>query len=148
VVLSQPASRGTVTLRSADPLAAPRIQANYFAEPADLDALVEGLRLAQDLALSSAYAAIRGAAADADGQSRSAADLRAFIRGTSETIFHPTGTCRMGRGPDAVVAPDLRVHGLDGLRVADASIMPVGVNSQTNAACVMIGERAAELISP
>jgi choline dehydrogenase len=146
VVLSQPASRGSVTLRSADPLSAPVIKSGYFAEPVDLDALVEGLRLAQDLATSRAYAALRGAEADPDTRSRAAADLRAYIRRTSDTIFHPTGTCRMGRGPDAVVAPDLRVHGLDGLRVADASIMPVGVNSQTNAACVMIGERAAELM--
>jgi choline dehydrogenase len=77
---------------------------------------------------------------------RTPADRRAFVRRTADTIFHPVGTCRMGRGTDAVVDPDLRVRGLTGLRVADASIMPIGVNSQTHAACVMIGEKAADLL--
>ena len=146
IALSQPASRGSVTLRSADPLAAPVIAANYFAEPRDLEALVDGVRLAQALAGSQAYAAIRGAAADPDDSVRTVADVRAFIRRTADTIFHPAGTCRMGAGPEAVVDAQLRVRGIDGLRVADASVMPVVVNSQTHAACVMIGEQAAQFL--
>jgi len=146
VVHSQPASRGVVALRSADPLAPPVITTNYLAEPGDLEALVEAVRLAQSLAESNAYAAVRGAPADPDARVRTTDELRAFIRGTADTIFHPVGTCRMGRGPDAVVDSDLRVHGLAGLRVADASVVPENVNSQTNAACVMIGEKAAELV--
>jgi choline dehydrogenase len=146
VALSQPASRGSIRLRSADPAAPPVITANYFAEARDLDALVEAVELAQALAGSRAFASIRGAATDPDPAVRSASDLRAFVRRTADTIFHPTGTCRMGRGPEAVVDPDLRVHGIEGLRVADGSIMPTGVNSQTHAACVMIGERAADLM--
>jgi choline dehydrogenase len=146
-VMSQPASRGTVTLRSADPLAAPLIEANYLAESSDVDALVQGVRLARDIAQSSAYQGLRGAAIDPADTVRSAADVRAFIRRVSDTIFHPVGTCRMGRGANAVVDPELRVHGMTGLRVADASIMPFSVNSQTMAATVMIGEKAAEFIA-
>jgi choline dehydrogenase len=146
IVMSQPASRGTVLLRSQDPLAPPVIEANYLSESSDLDALVEGVRLARDIAHSSAYDGLRGAATDPADTVRSAADVRAFIRRVSDTIFHPVGTCRMGRGPEAVVDPELRVQGITGLRVADASIMPVSVNSQTMAATVMIGEKAAELM--
>jgi choline dehydrogenase len=147
VTLCQPASRGTVALRSTDPLAPPLIQPNYLAEAADVEALVQAVRLARDLGGSRAFAGIRGAATDPDDRVRSTAEITAFIRRTSDTIFHPTGTCRMGRGADAVVDAQLRVHGLTGLRVADGSIMPTGVNSQTNAACVMIGERAADFIA-
>jgi choline dehydrogenase len=147
VVMSQPASRGTVTLRSGDPLAAPVIAANYLSESSDLEALVHGVRLARDIAQSSAYEGLRGAAIDPLDTVRSAADVRAFIRRVSDTIFHPVGTCRMGRGADAVVDPELRVHGTTGLRVADASVMPRSVNSQTMAATVMIGEKAAEFLT-
>ncbi len=144
IVMCQPASRGVVTLRSADPLAAPVIEANYLSEASDIAALAHGVRLARDIAHSSAYEGLRGAAVDPLDTVRSVADIRAFIRRVSDTIFHPVGTCRMGRGPEAVVDPELRVHGITGLRVADASVMPVSVNSQTMAACVMIGEKAAE----
>jgi choline dehydrogenase len=146
VALSQPRSRGSIRLQSADPMAAPIITPNYFGDPRDLDALVEGARLAQSFAGARAYGAIRGAPADPDGTARTTADLRAFVRRTADTIFHPVGTCRMGTGADAVVDAQLRVHGLEGLRVADGSVMPTVVNSQTHAACVMIGERAAESI--
>ena len=89
---------------------------------------------------------IRGAAADPDDRVRTRAELRDFVRRTADTIFHAAGTCRMGTGPTAVVDPQLRVHGLDGLRVADGSIMPTVVNCQTHAACVVIGDVAADLI--
>ena len=146
VAVSQPRSRGTVRLRSADPLAAPAIMPGYFSAGEDLDALVEGARLAIALAQTRAFDALRGAPADPDASVKTAADLRAFVRRTADTIFHPVGTCRMGTGEDAVVDSRLRVHGVDGLRVADGSIMPMTVNSQTHAACVMIGEKVSESI--
>jgi choline dehydrogenase len=147
VVLTVPRSRGTVTLRSADPTVSPVIQPNYLVEPADLDALVEGVRLARSLATTRAYAAIRGAAVDPPDELRTADELRSYIRRTTDTIFHPVGTCRMGTGADAVVDGRLRVHGIDNLSVADASVMPSGVNSQTLAACLLIGDRAARFVT-
>jgi choline dehydrogenase len=147
VALSQPRSRGSLRLRSADPLSAPVITANYFAEAWDLDALVEGVRLAQSVAETRAYGALRGAPVDPDGHAQTTDDLRAFIRRTADTIFHPVGTCRMGTGPGAVVDPQLRVRGVESLRVADASVMPTVVNCPTHAACLLIAERAAELMA-
>lgn len=146
VALSQPRSRGRLVLRSADPLAAPLIRANYFDDAADLEAMADAVRLAQGLADTRPYAALRGAPADPDESVRTPTELRAHIRKVADTIFHPAGTCRMGTGPDAVVDPQLRVRGIDGLRVADASVMPTVVNCQTMAACIVIGERAAELM--
>ena len=146
VALSQPRSRGAVRLRSADPLAPPEIRPGYFSAEEDLDALVEGARLARALAETRAFDALRGAPADPDVSTKTAADLRAFVRRTADTIFHPVGSCRMGLDSDAVVDSRLRVHGLEGLRVADGSIMPMTVNSQTHAACVMIGEKVSESI--
>jgi len=134
-------------LRSADPTVSPVIQPNYLVEPADLDALVEGVRLARSLAATRAYAAIRGAAVDPPDELRTADELRSYIRRTTDTIFHPVGTCRMGIGADAVVDGRLRVHGIDNLFVADASVMPSGVNSQTLAACLLIGDRAARFVT-
>jgi choline dehydrogenase len=143
VVPCRPLSRGSITLRSADPLAAPRIQAGYFTEPRDLEAAVEGVRLARAIAHTRGYEKLRGAAVEPADTEATAGQLRDFVRRVAGTIYHPGGTCRMGRSAEAVVDPQLRVRGLDGLRVADASIMPTVVNAQTHAACVMIGERAA-----
>jgi choline dehydrogenase len=144
VALSHPLSRGAVRLRSADPLAAPIIQANYFQDPSDLEALLEGAQLAQSLAATHAYASLRGAPVEPDEGVRTADDLRAFIRRTADTIFHPVGTCRMGTSDDAVVDAELRVRGVEGLRVADASVMPTVVNCQTLAACLVVADKAAE----
>jgi choline dehydrogenase len=146
VALSQPHSRGSVALRSSDPSTPPVITPNYFAEPGDLDALVDGVRLARELAATRAYSELCGDAIDPPRDVQTPDALRAFIRRAADTIFHPVGTCRMGAGSDAVVDSVLRVRGIEGVRVADASIMPVVVNSQTNAASLMIGERAAELL--
>jgi choline dehydrogenase len=145
VALTRPESRGAITLRSADPMVAPVIRAGYFNAAADLDALVEGVRLALALAATRPYETLRGAPAGTPDLSTTE-QIRAFIRASSDTMFHPAGTCRMGTDADAVVDGALRVRGMDGLRVADASIMPTVVNCQCNAACVMIGERAADLI--
>lgn len=146
VVVSRPHSRGTLTLRSADPFAPPVIQCGYFTDDRDMDAAVEAVRLAQGLVETRAYDAIRGEAADPPPSDQSPAAIRAFIRRTAGTIYHPGGTCRMGQGAEAVVDAQLRVRGVDGLRVADASVMPTVVNAQTHAACVMFGERVAEFI--
>lgn len=146
VVVCRPASRGAVTLRSADPTAAPLMRAGYFTEARDMEAAVEGVRLARAIAESRAYDAIRGEAADPQADVRTPEQVRQFIRRTAGTIYHPGGTCRMGTGTMAVVDGQLRVRGIDGLRVADASVMPTVVNAQTHAACVMIGERAAEFV--
>lgn len=147
VVVSRPHSRGEIRLRSTDPLAAPMIKAGYFADARDMDAAFEGVRLARAIAHTRGYEQLRGAAVDPLDSEASSEQVRAFIRRTAGTIYHPGGTCRMGVGRNAVVDAQLRVRGIDGLRVADASVMPTVVNCQTHAACVMIGERAAEFAS-
>jgi choline dehydrogenase len=146
VALSGPRSRGSISLRSANPDEAPIIRAGYFSEPADLDAVITGVRLARSLAGAKAYAGLRGAPVDPPDDEQSVDALRAYVRRAADTIFHPVGTCRMGLSERAVVDPTLRVRGVQGVRVADGSVMPVSVNSQTHAACVMIGERAADFI--
>ena len=146
MAMTQPQSRGRVVLQSTDPAVAPGIHANYYAEPGDLDAMVDAVRLAQSLAATRAYGALRGDPADPAPTGSSDRELRSFIRSVSDTIFHPVGSCRMGTTADAVVDPSLRVRGVDGLRVADASVMPVAVNSQTLAATLLIAERASELL--
>ncbi len=141
VAMAWPASRGSIALRSQDPADAPVIRANYLGAAGDLDAMVEGVRLAQALAASKAYDGIRGEPADPVAAVNSDRGLRDFIRGASDTIFHPMGTCRMGRDRRSVLDPAFRVRGVSGLRVADASAFPAGVNSQIHAACVMLGAR-------
>jgi choline dehydrogenase len=144
--VGEPVSRGTLTLRSADPEAAPVIRAHYLQEARDMDILLEGARMAQALGESRAYDALRGEPLGPPGGTTSADALRSFIRRTADTIYHPAGTCRMGRDDRSVVDPQLRVRGVEGLWVADASIMPELVNAQIHAACVMIGERAGEIL--
>jgi choline dehydrogenase len=146
VTISRPHSRGSITLRSNDPLAAPMIRAGYFTDGRDMDVALEAVRLARAIASSRPYARLRGAAADPLDSETTPDQIRAFVRRVTSTIYHPGGTCRMGLGPDSVVGPQLKVHGIEGLRVADASIMPTVVNAQTNAACWMIGERTAAFI--
>jgi choline dehydrogenase len=143
VALGRPSSRGRLSLQSADPAERPRIEANYLQTREDVAALTEGIRIAQALAEANAFDRWRGAPDDAAGVLRSAADREALARRAADTMFHPAGTCRMGPDPDAVVDAELRVRGVSGLRVADASIMPTVVNAPTNAACVMIAERLA-----
>ena len=148
VSLVQPRSRGEVRLRSNDPLAAPVIRANYLQEQADVNALARGVHLARWFGEADAYSPLRADEILPGPGVRSDADLAAFVRRDADTIYHPAGTCRMGPQHDtmAVVDAALRVRGIDGLRVADASIMPEVVNATTHAACVMIGDQAADLI--
>jgi choline dehydrogenase len=148
VSLVQPQSFGEVRLRSADPLAAPVIRANYLREQADVDALVQGVKLARWFGEGDAYQPLIADELLPGPTVKSDAELAAFVRRDSDTIYHGAGTCKMGPAGDAtaVVDPALRVRGVQGLRVADASIMPEVVNAPTHAAAVMIGEKAALLL--
>lgn len=142
-----PRSVGEIRLRSADPSAAPIVDPRYFSDPADLDHLVRGMRLTRDIARAEPLAAMLGAELRPGPDVTSDAALAAFVRQTVNTIFHPVGTCKMGTDAAAVVDPALRVRGIDGLRVADASIMPAIIGGNTNAPVIMIAEKAADLIS-
>ncbi|HUJ56943.1 MAG TPA: GMC oxidoreductase [Kofleriaceae bacterium] len=145
--LIYPRSLGEVRLRSADPTAPPAIDPRYFSDPADLDHLVAGVKLAREIAATAPLAEQLGAELFPGRDVSSDDAIRASVRATCNTIFHPVGTCRMGEGGDAVVDPALRVRGLRGLRVADASIMPRIVGGNTNAPTIMIAEKAADLIA-
>ncbi|MEM1234800.1 MAG: GMC family oxidoreductase N-terminal domain-containing protein [Pseudomonadota bacterium] len=139
----RPHSRGEVSLSSADPLAAPCIDPRYLSDPRDLETMIRGARLTQDLMHAPALAPWRGREV---GTHRDMTDAQwaERIRSTADTIYHPVGTCRMGE--DGVVDHNLRVHGLAGLRVVDASVMPNITSGNTNAPTIMIAEKAADLI--
>ena len=144
----RPESRGEIGLRSADPLDDPAIRANYLATDEDKRALREGVRITQDLAGQPGLKAIAGNRVSPDRPISNDAELDAWIRQTAETIYHPVGTCRMGVAGDslAVVDDSLKVFGLEGLRVVDASVMPTLVGGNTNAPTIMVAEKAADLI--
>ena len=144
----RPESRGRVALRSADPLADPAIFANYLATDEDRRVLRAGFDMVRDLAGQPSLKAISGAEiSPGEAVSRDAA-IDAWIRRSAETIYHPVGTCRMGASGDAMAVVDdtLRVVGLQGLRVVDASVMPTLVGGNTNAPTIMIAEKAADMI--
>jgi choline dehydrogenase-like flavoprotein len=122
------------------------IDPNYLAERDDVDRLVRGFREMRRILGQPALAAHGGRERALSAQATSDAEIEAFIRGHAETIYHPVGSCRMGPGPEDVVDAQLRVHGIDALRVVDASIMPRIVSGNTNAPVVMIAEKAADLI--
>ena len=145
--LVRPRSRGRLTLRSADPEAHPAIDPQALAEPADVDVLVAGLRLAREIAEAAPLDRFRGDLASPGLASFATADLERYVRRSCETLYHPVGTCRMGADEDAVVDPALRVRGVEALRVVDASVMPTIPNGNTNAPTLMIAERAADLIA-
>ena len=145
----RPESRGTVGLNSADPFADPAIRANYLATEEDRRALREGAKMVRDVAGQAALKEIRGDELFPGPGVQSDAEIDAWIRRTAETIYHPVGTCRMGAAGDAmaVVDAELKVQGLVGLRVIDASVMPTLVGGNTNAPTIMIAEKAADLIA-
>ncbi len=146
VCLLQPKSRGRVTLASADPTAAPRIDPNFLAEPEDLQRLVRGFKAMRTILSQPALSGYGGRELAASAAARSDDEIEAFIRAHADTIYHPVGSCRMGPGALDVVDPQLRVHGMQGLRVVDASIMPRIVSGNTNAPTIMIAEKASDLI--
>ncbi len=146
VCLLRPKSRGSVTLASADPFAAPLIDPNFLAERDDLDRLVRGFKAMRRVLAQPALAAHGARELSASAGAQSDAEIEAFVRGHADTIYHPVGSCRMGRGPLDVVDAELRVRGVDGLRVVDASVMPQIVSGNTNAPTIMIAEKAADLI--
>ncbi|MFT3925295.1 MAG: GMC family oxidoreductase N-terminal domain-containing protein [Myxococcales bacterium] len=144
--LLYPQSRGEVRLASADPSERPLVDPKYFSEDADLGVLTEGVRMAQRMARSKTLAQCRGKSLSPLADAEDDATLRAEIRRRCNTLFHPTGTCKMGKDSEAVVDASLRVHGVEGLRVVDASIMPSIVGGNTNAPVIMIAEKAAEMM--
>jgi len=146
VCLLRPKSRGSLALASADPLAAPLIDPNFLAERDDVDRLVRGFKLMRGILGQPALAGHRGRELPASAGARSDAQIEAFVRGHADTIYHPVGTCRMGPTETDVVDAQLRVHGAQGLRVVDASIMPSIVGGNTNAPVIAIAEKAADLI--
>jgi choline dehydrogenase len=144
----RPLSRGTVQVRSADPFAPPRVVSNYLTDPHDVRVLVSGLKMLReiyrqpsfrDLVTGEEYLPGNGVVGDAD--------LERFARTKGGTVFHATGTCRMGGDARSVVDPQLRVRGVERLRVIDASVMPAMVSTNTNAAAIMIGEKGAALVA-
>ncbi|MEU0526378.1 GMC family oxidoreductase [Streptomyces niveus] len=145
--LATPASRGTVRLRSADPTSHPLIDPAYLTESEDLARMVAALRTARRIARAGALTAWRGDEIFPGREAVTDEECGAYIRRTAGTYFHPVGTCRIGTDGEAVVDTALRVHGVDGLSVADASVMPSIVSANTNAAVLGIAERAAHLVA-
>jgi choline dehydrogenase-like flavoprotein len=146
VCLLRPQSRGSVRLASKDPMQAPAIDPNFLGDRDDTERMVRGFKLMRSLLGQPALAGYGGRELRASAAAQTDADIELFIREHADTIYHPVGSCRMGNGPLDVVDDRLRVHGLQGLRVVDASIMPRIVGGNTNAPVVMIAEKAADMI--
>ncbi|WDH55616.1 GMC family oxidoreductase N-terminal domain-containing protein [Pseudomonas chlororaphis] len=142
----RPQSRGRVQIRSADPQAAPLIQPNYLSHPEDLRVAADAIRLTRRIVAAPALQAFKPIEYLPGAELRSEEQLHEAAARIGTTIFHPVGTCRMGQGPEAVVDAELRVHGIPGLRIADASIMPYITSGNTCSPTLMIAEKAAELI--
>jgi choline dehydrogenase len=144
--LISPRSRGWVKLRSSDPTAKPRIQTNTLAEHEDVEALLAGMRLTREIAAAEPLSHMVGAELFPGVELQNDQELTEDLRRRVDLLYHPVGTCRMGSDEQAVVDPELRVRGVDGLRVVDASIMPLIPGANTNAPTIMLAERAADLI--
>jgi choline dehydrogenase len=144
--LITPESRGSVTLRSADPFEAPTIRANYLSHDAEMRVMIRGVRLSRELAHTKAFEPFRAAELHPGARVTTDEDIAAFLRAEVQSLYHPVGTCKMGSDPMAVVDARLRVRGLEALRVVDASIMPRVIAGNTNAPTIMIAEKAADMI--
>ncbi|MEM9489636.1 MAG: GMC family oxidoreductase N-terminal domain-containing protein [Myxococcota bacterium] len=145
--LIAPESRGRLRLRSADPWARPSIVGNHLSTQSDMDAMIRGIEIGRSIAATRPFEPFRGAELFPGPGVKSRSELEAFVRRATELLYHPSGTCRMGADEGSVVDPQLRVRGVDNLRVADASIMPVVIGGNTNAPSIMIGERAGDLLA-
>ena len=142
-----PKSRGTLTLKNANPLSKPLIDANYLAVESDLEAMVIGFKKAREILLQSAFDPYRLCEYEPGEEVKSDEQIKQYIRERSETIYHPVGTCKMGNDDMSVVDPkSLKVYGLQNIRVIDASIMPTLTSGNTNAPTTMIAEKGAEMI--
>lgn len=146
VILTRPESRGELKLRSADPMEQPLIDANYLADARDREALRRGVRKAREIFAQPAYAPFRGQECGPGAGRTTDADLDALFRATCNVNYEAVGTCRMGHDDLAVVDDRLRVHGIDGLRVVDGSVMPRITTGDPNATIIMIAEKAADMI--
>ena len=142
----RPESRGSIHVRSRDPAQAPVIRFNFLSDALDRRVLIDSVRWVRRVMATKAMDDFRDAELKPGREVESDDEIVEWIRATAETAFHPVGTCKMGRDPMAVVDDRLRVHGVAGLRVADGSIMPTLVSGNTNAACIMIGEKASEMM--
>jgi choline dehydrogenase len=143
----RPESLGSIHIRSADPDAQPAIRFNFLADTIDQRAMVDGFRMIRSLVEAKPMDALRGEEYSPGKGVKSDDEILGWIRANSQTAYHPIGTCRMGpAGPKTVVDEKLRVHGLEGLRIADASIFPTMPSGNTNAPAIMVGEKAADLI--
>ena len=142
----RPESRGSIRIASADPFTAPSIQPNYLATEGDRQTMLDGLALSRRIAAQPAMQPLIKREVFPGPELDSPQALAGYIRDTGYTIFHPSGTCRMGSDAMSVVDDRLRVRGVQGLRVADASVMPTVVSGNTNAACIMIGEKLSDMI--
>jgi choline dehydrogenase len=142
----RPESRGEIKLKSPDPFDAPAVYPNYLATETDQRTIVAGLKLCRRILATPQMQGFvesefqPGSAVEGDEE------LLDYARRRGGTVYHPTSTCKMGNDPMAVVDPQLRVYGVEGLRVADASVMPTVVSGNTNAAAIMIGEKAADMV--
>ena len=142
----RPESRGYISIKSADPLSAPIIQPNYLEAEEDRRALREGVRQAREVFAQKAFDPYRGPELMPGAHIQRDDQIDAWVRKTAETIYHPVGSAKMGRDRDSVVDPSLKVYGIEGLRVVDASVMPALVSGNTNAPTIMIAEKAADMI--
>jgi choline dehydrogenase len=142
----RPESKGSIHITSADPRRPPAINFNFLSSPPDAELTVRAIRIARAIMTASAMAPFQVTEV-APGPDRTTDDeILDWVKNAAETTYHPVGTCKMGSDPMAVVDAQLRVHGIAGLRVADASIMPTLTSGNTNAPSIMIGEKAADLV--
>jgi choline dehydrogenase-like flavoprotein len=142
----RPRSRGSIQLASKDPFTPPLIDPNFLGDPDDLQRLIKGFKLMRKLLLQPAIASLGATETPRSAAAQSDQEIEQFIRNYGDTIYHPVGTCRMGNGAMDVVDAQLKVHGIAGLRVVDASIMPRIISGNTNAPVIMIAEKAADMI--
>jgi len=142
----RPHSRGDIRLKSNNPAEAPALQPNYLQDPRDIEMMLEGMRLTREIFMQQAFDPVRDGFLFPEASVQSKEEKIDFIRRKAETIYHPVGTCKMGNDPMAVVDSDLKVHGVENLRVVDASIMPELLSGNTNAPTMMIAEKCADSI--